>query len=149
MLDIGFGPEMKKLISCPGMPSKEQRQTLMFSATFPEEIQRLAGKFLKSDYFFVAVGQVGGTCTDVQQTILQVGQYSKGEKLVEILQNIGDERTMVFVETKKKADFIASFLCQEKISTTSIHGDREQRERESKLLEISTVESAPFLFLLQ
>ncbi|EPY78924.1 putative ATP-dependent RNA helicase DDX4 isoform 3 [Camelus ferus] len=39
MLDMGFGPEMKKLISCPGMPSKEQRQTLMFSATFPEEIQ--------------------------------------------------------------------------------------------------------------
>ncbi|XP_043752274.1 probable ATP-dependent RNA helicase DDX4 isoform X3 [Cervus elaphus] len=133
MLDMGFGPEMKKLISCPGMPSKEQRQTLMFSATFPEEIQRLAGKFLKSNYLFVAVGQVGGACTDVQQTILQVGQYSKREKLVEILQNIGDERTMVFVETKKKADFIATLLCQEKISTTSIHGDREQREREQAL----------------
>ncbi|CAI9181243.1 unnamed protein product, partial [Rangifer tarandus platyrhynchus] len=40
---------------------------------------------------------------------------------------------MVFVETKKKADFIASFLCQENISTTSIHGDREQREREQAL----------------
>ncbi|XP_036702704.1 probable ATP-dependent RNA helicase DDX4 isoform X9 [Balaenoptera musculus] len=133
MLDMGFGPEMKKLISCPGMPSKEQRQTLMFSATFPEEIQRLAGEFLKSNYLFVAVGQVGGACRDVQQTILQVGQYSKREKLVEILRNIGDERTMVFVETKKKADFIATFLCQEKISTTSIHGDREQREREQAL----------------
>ncbi|XP_005617452.1 probable ATP-dependent RNA helicase DDX4 isoform X16 [Canis lupus familiaris] len=133
MLDMGFGPEMKKLISCPGMPSKEQRQTLMFSATFPEEIQRLAGEFLKSNYLFVAVGQVGGACRDVQQTILQVGQYSKREKLVEILRSIGDERTMVFVETKKKADFIATFLCQEKISTTSIHGDREQREREQAL----------------
>ncbi|XP_063114231.1 probable ATP-dependent RNA helicase DDX4 isoform X2 [Cavia porcellus] len=133
MLDMGFGPEMKKLISCPGMPTKEQRQTLLFSATFPEEIQRLAGEFLKSNYLFVAVGQVGGACRDVQQTILQVGQYSKREKLVEILQNTGDERTMVFVETKKKADFIATFLCQEKVSTTSIHGDREQREREQAL----------------
>ncbi|XP_074249061.1 putative ATP-dependent RNA helicase DDX4 isoform X3 [Saimiri boliviensis] len=133
MLDMGFGPEMKKLISCPGMPSKEQRQTLMFSATFPEEIQRLAAEFLRSNYLFVAVGQVGGACRDVQQTILQVGQFSKREKLVEILRNIGDERTMVFVETKKKADFIATFLCQEKISTTSIHGDREQREREQAL----------------
>uniref|UniRef100_A0A8C9A111 RNA helicase n=1 Tax=Prolemur simus TaxID=1328070 RepID=A0A8C9A111_PROSS len=133
MLDMGFGPEMKKLISCPGMPSKEERQTLMFSATFPEEIQRLAGEFLKSNYLFVAVGQVGGACRDVQQTIFQVGQYSKREKLVEILRNTGDERTMVFVETKKKADFIATFLCQEKISTTSIHGDREQREREQAL----------------
>ncbi|CAK6444086.1 unnamed protein product [Pipistrellus nathusii] len=133
MLDMGFGPEMKKLISCPGMPSKEQRQTLMFSATFPEEIQRMAGEFLKLNYLFVAVGQVGGACTDVQQTVLQVGQYSKREKLVETLRNTGDERTMVFVETKKKADFIATFLCQEKISTTSIHGDREQREREQAL----------------
>ncbi|XP_036135465.1 probable ATP-dependent RNA helicase DDX4 isoform X1 [Molossus molossus] len=133
MLDMGFGPEMKKLISCPGMPSKEQRQTLMFSATFPEEIQRLAGEFLKPDYLFVAVGQVGGACTDVQQTVLQVGQYAKREKLVETLRSTGDERTMVFVETKKKADFIATFLCQEKISTTSIHGDREQREREQAL----------------
>ncbi|PNI24078.1 DDX4 isoform 8, partial [Pan troglodytes] len=88
MLDMGFGPEMKKLISCPGMPSKEQRQTLMFSATFPEEIQRLAAEFLKSNYLFVAVGQVGGACRDVQQTVLQVGQFSKREKLVEILRNI-------------------------------------------------------------
>ncbi|KAM6224674.1 putative ATP-dependent RNA helicase DDX4 isoform 2-T2 [Rhynchocyon petersi] len=133
MLDMGFGPEMKKLISWPGMPSKEQRQTLMFSATFPEDIQRLAGEFLKSNYLFVVVGQVGGACRDVQQTVLQVGQYSKREKLVEILRNTGDERTMVFVETKKKADFIATFLCQEKIPTTSIHGDREQREREQAL----------------
>uniref|UniRef100_A0A8C3XTE5 RNA helicase n=1 Tax=Chelydra serpentina TaxID=8475 RepID=A0A8C3XTE5_CHESE len=133
MLDMGFGPEVKKLISCPGMPSKDRRQTLMFSATFPEEIQRLAGEFLKPEYLFVAVGQVGGACSDVQQTILQVSQYSKREKLVEILQSIRDERTMVFVETKKKADFIATFLCQEKIPTTSIHGDREQREREEAL----------------
>ncbi|XP_054431273.1 probable ATP-dependent RNA helicase DDX4 [Pteronotus mesoamericanus] len=133
MLDMGFGPEMKKLISCPGMPSKEQRQTLMFSATFPEEIQRLAGEFLKPNYLFVAVGQVGGACTDVQQSVLQVGQYAKREKLVDVLRDTGNERTMVFVETKKKADFIATFLCQEKISTTSIHGDREQREREQAL----------------
>ncbi|EMP41368.1 Putative ATP-dependent RNA helicase DDX4, partial [Chelonia mydas] len=93
----------------------------------------LAGEFLKPEYLFVAVGQVGGACSDVQQTILQVSQYSKREKLVEILQSIRDERTMVFVETKKKADFIATFLCQEKIPTTSIHGDREQREREEAL----------------
>ncbi|XP_077203262.1 putative ATP-dependent RNA helicase DDX4 isoform X2 [Paroedura picta] len=133
MLDMGFGPEMKKLISCPGMPPKDKRQTLMFSATFPEEIQRLAGEFLKMDYLFVVVGQVGGACSDVQQTIIQVSQYEKRDKLVDILNSTGDKRTMVFVETKKKADFFATLLCQEKIKTTSIHGDREQREREEAL----------------
>lgn len=44
MLDMGFEPEMRKIVEQFGMPSKGQRQTLMFSATFPEEIQKLAGK---------------------------------------------------------------------------------------------------------
>ncbi|NWS73999.1 DDX4 helicase, partial [Crotophaga sulcirostris] len=133
MLDMGFGLDMKKLISFPSMPPRDKRQTLMLSATFPEEVQRLAGEFLKFGYLFVVVGHVGEACRDVQQTILQVPQYSKRDKLVEILQSIGHERTMVFVDKKKKADYIAAFLCQEGTSTTSIHGDREQRERELAL----------------
>ncbi|NXL68411.1 DDX4 helicase, partial [Chordeiles acutipennis] len=133
MLDMGFGLDMRKLISNPSMPPKEKRQTLMFSATFPEDVRRLAGEFLKVDYLFVVVGRVGGACSDVQQNILQVPQCSKKDKLIEILQSIGHERTMVFVEQKKKADYIAAFLCQEKIPATSIHGDREQREREIAL----------------
>ncbi|XP_061228095.1 probable ATP-dependent RNA helicase DDX4, partial [Neopsephotus bourkii] len=133
MLDMGFGVDIKKLVSLPSMPPKEKRQTLMFSATFPEEVQRLAAEFLKRDYLFVVVGHVGGACSDVQQNVLQVPQYSKRDKLIEILQSIGHERTMVFVDKKKKADYIAAFLCQEKIAATSIHGDREQREREAAL----------------
>ncbi|RLW05289.1 hypothetical protein DV515_00005389 [Chloebia gouldiae] len=133
MLDMGFGADMKKLVSFPGMPQKEKRQTLMFSATFPEEVQRLACEFLKTDFLFVVVGRAGGACSDVQQNILQVSQYFKRDKLIEILHSIGNERTLVFVDTKKKADFIACFLCQENIPATSIHGDREQREREIAL----------------
>lgn len=51
---------------------------------------RLATEFLKSDYLFVVVGHVGGACSDVQQNILQVPQYSKRDKLIEILQSIGN-----------------------------------------------------------
>ncbi|KAL6472912.1 hypothetical protein MHYP_G00191000 [Metynnis hypsauchen] len=133
MLDMGFEPDMRKLVSSPGMPAKEERQTLMFSATYPEDIQRLAADFLKTDYLFLAVGVVGGACSDVEQHIIQVDQYSKREQLLELLKTTGTERTMVFVETKRTADFIATFLCQEKVPTTSIHGDREQREREKAL----------------
>ncbi|XP_053304033.1 probable ATP-dependent RNA helicase DDX4 [Spea bombifrons] len=135
MLDMGFAPDINKLIGSPGMPSKEERQTLMFSATFPKAIQSLAAELLKPDYLFVVVGQVGGACSDVEQTILEVGEFEKKNKLVDILQNIGNDRTMVFVKTKKKADYIATFLCQENIQTTSIHGDREQREREAALFD--------------
>ncbi|XP_042731280.1 probable ATP-dependent RNA helicase DDX4 [Lagopus leucura] len=133
MLDMGFGLDMKKLISYPDMPSKDRRQTLMFSATFPEEVQRLAGEFLKTDYIFLVIGNTCGACSDVQQSILQVPRLSKRDKLIEILQSTGGERTMVFVDTKKKADYLAAFLCQENLPSTSIHGDREQREREIAL----------------
>uniref|UniRef100_A0A8C5MGU9 Probable ATP-dependent RNA helicase DDX4 n=1 Tax=Leptobrachium leishanense TaxID=445787 RepID=A0A8C5MGU9_9ANUR len=138
MLDMGFGPEIMKLVSSPNMPNKEDRQTLMFSATFPKEIQSLASSHLKQNYLFVVVGQVGGACSDVEQSIVEVTQFQKREKLLEILNNIGNERTMVFVKTKKSADFIASFLCQQNINTTSIHGDREQREREIALYDFKS-----------
>ncbi|XP_053787536.1 probable ATP-dependent RNA helicase DDX4 isoform X1 [Vidua chalybeata] len=133
MLDMGFGADMKKLVSFPDMPQKDKRQTVMFSATFPEEVQRLACEFLKTDFLFVVVGHAGGACSDVQQNILQVSQCFKRDKLIEILHSIGNERTLVFVDTKQKADFIACFLCQENIPATSIHGARGQREREIAL----------------
>ncbi|KAF3706421.1 putative ATP-dependent RNA helicase DDX4 [Channa argus] len=135
MLDMGFEPDMRRLVDSPGMPSKENRQTLMFSATYPEDIQRMAADFLKMDYLFLAVGVVGGACSDVEQTFIQVSKFSKREQLLDLLIATGMERTMVFVETKRQADFIAAFLCQEKVPTTSIHGDREQREREQALAD--------------
>ncbi|KAM9836048.1 putative ATP-dependent RNA helicase DDX4 [Aulostomus maculatus] len=138
MLDMGFEPDMRRLVGSPGLPSKENRQTLMFSATFPEDIQRMAADFLKTDYLFLAVGVVGGACSDVEQTLIQVTKFSKREQLLDILKTTGSERTMVFVETKRQADFIATFLCQERVLTTSIHGDREQREREQALADFRT-----------
>ncbi|XP_061118371.1 probable ATP-dependent RNA helicase DDX4 isoform X2 [Conger conger] len=138
MLDMGFEPDMRRLVGSPGMPPKEERMTLMFSATYPEDIQRMAADFLKTDYLFLAVGQVGGACSDVEQNVTEVTQFSKRDLLMEFLRTTGSERTMVFVETKRKADFIATFLCQENVPTTSIHGDREQREREQALADFRT-----------
>ncbi|KAM7365252.1 hypothetical protein PAMP_016196 [Pampus punctatissimus] len=135
MLDMGFEPDMRRLVGSPGMPSKDSRQTLMFSATYPEHIQRMAADFLKTDYLFLAVGVVGGACSDVEQTFIKVSKFSKREQLLDLLKTTGMERTMVFVETKRQADFIATFLSQEKVPTTSIHGDREQREREQALAD--------------
>ena len=103
----------------------------MFSATFPSEIQKY--EFM-DNYLFVEVGLVGGACSDVTQTFFQVSQYEKREKLLENIRDIsGKAKTLVFVETKKTADFIASYMCQSGFATTSIHGDRLQREREEAL----------------
>lgn len=132
MLDMGFAKDVEEIMNNPTMVPTGKRQTLMFSATFPNEIQRLAGKYLH-EYIYITVGVVGGASSDVEQNVFQVSKFEKRKKLMEIL-NAGDPRgTMVFVETKRTADFLASFLSESEHPTTSIHGDRKQSQREEAL----------------
>merc|ERR1712142_347819 len=140
MLDMGFMPEIQKCVENQDMPDKGKRQTLMFSATFPDDIQTAAQEFL-NDYLFCTVGLVGGACSDVEQTFYEVAKFDKREKLEELLNDSDrdpNERTLIFVQTKKNADFLASHLSQEGLPTTSIHGDRLQREREEALYDFRT-----------
>ncbi len=88
MLDMGFEGDVRKMVEQLGMPPKGQRQTLMFSATFPEQIQKLAGDFLEN-YIFVTVGRIGGANTDITQNVYEVTQFQKREKLVSILNESG------------------------------------------------------------
>ena len=66
MLDMGFEPRIRRIVEKDTMPGKEERQTLMFSATFPKEIQMLARDFLKR-YIFLTVGRVGSTSQNITQ----------------------------------------------------------------------------------
>ena len=66
MLDMGFEPQIRQIVEKNNMPNKEDRQTLMFSATFPKEIQMLARDFLKR-YIFLTVGRVGSTSENITQ----------------------------------------------------------------------------------
>eukprot|EP00092_Neocalanus_flemingeri_P012470 GFUD01013443.1.p1 GENE.GFUD01013443.1~~GFUD01013443.1.p1 ORF type:complete len:451 (-),score=91.63 GFUD01013443.1:56-1408(-) len=135
MLDMGFMPDIRRCVSNPSMPPKNQRQTLMFSATFPDEVQRSARDFLNSQ-LFLQVGLVGGACTDVKQSFHQASKFEKRDQLLRLLQDSTRnprERTLIFVKTKRNADFLATYLSEEGLPTTSIHGDRLQREREEAL----------------
>uniref|UniRef100_A0A182NTB4 RNA helicase n=1 Tax=Anopheles dirus TaxID=7168 RepID=A0A182NTB4_9DIPT len=132
MLDMGFLPAIEKMMGHQTMPAKDLRQTLMFSATFPSEIQELAGNFL-NNYICVFVGIVGGACSDVDQVIHLVEKFKKRKKLEEILNERNPKGTLVFVETKRNADYLASLMSETQYPTTSIHGDRLQREREMAL----------------
>ena len=77
MLDMGFEPQIRRIVEQDNMPPAGVRQTFMFSATFPKEIQILARDFLK-DYVFLAVGRVGSTSENITQKIVWVEEQVRG-----------------------------------------------------------------------
>lgn len=137
MLDMGFEPQIRRIVQEVDMPST--RQTLMFSATFPRNMQMLARDFLL-DYIFLSVGRVGSTSGNIAQEFAYVEEEDKKFSLLEVLHadaeiaaNSEDplcNLTLVFVETKRAADMLCNYLIDQAFPATSIHGDRTQRERE-------------------
>lgn len=133
MLDMGFEPQIRRIVEQDTMPKVGKRQTLMFSATFPKEIQILARDFLER-YIFLAVGRVGSTSANITQKVVWVEEDDKRDFLLDLLHAAKrGSLTLVFVETKKGADALEDYLYREGFNVTSIHGDRSQREREDAL----------------
>jgi len=142
MLDMGFEPQIREIVEGKDMPGAGERQTLMFSATFPKVIQRLAASFLY-DYIFLAVGKVGSTTDLVTQKFLRVEEADKQTMLLDLITSVKG-LTIIFVETKKKADQLEDYLIREGFNATSIHGDRAQQDREHALRSFSSGH-CPFL----
>ncbi|KAG0174411.1 ATP-dependent RNA helicase ddx3x [Apophysomyces sp. BC1034] len=133
MLDMGFEPQIRRIVEKEDMPGVDGRVTLMFSATFPRDIQYLARDFLK-DYVFLSVGRVGSTSENITQKIMYVDDEDKRSALLDILHSTEvSGLTLIFVETKRMADTLSDFLLDHNFPATSIHGDRNQRERERAL----------------
>jgi ATP-dependent RNA helicase DDX3X len=132
MLDMGFEPQIRRIVDGEDMPTAANRQSLMFSATFPRDIQMLARDFLK-DYVFLSVGRVGSTSENITQKIEYVEDIDKRSVLLDILHTHAGGLTLIFVETKRMADSLSDFLINQSFPATSIHGDRTQRERERAL----------------
>lgn len=132
MLDMGFEPQIRDIVEKRDMPKVGQRQTMMFSATFPKEIQHLARDFL-DNYIFVTVGRVGSTTNSITQKLEWVEEHDKHSYLVKLLSSRPNELTLVFVETKRSADELEKYLVGRQFSAISIHGDKTQAVREDAL----------------
>jgi ATP-dependent RNA helicase DDX3X len=115
----------------------------MFSATFPKEIQLLASQFL-DDYVFLTVGRVGSTTELVKQRFFYCEERDKNHTLLQLALEIKDGLTLIFVETKKTAEWLGNLLQGKGLSATSIHGDRSQHERTYAIKTFSTGRT-PFL----
>ncbi|CAF1192230.1 unnamed protein product, partial [Didymodactylos carnosus] len=138
MLDTSFGPDMRELAQS-GLPTKDNRQTSMWSATFPREIQNLAKGFLKDDYIFLAVGHASGANEDIIQTIELVQEADKKDRLIELLEEkFKKERCLIFVETKRQADYIGLLLSGKGLISTTMHGDRSQSQRMQAVRQFTT-----------
>ncbi|XP_047970912.1 DEAD-box ATP-dependent RNA helicase 52C-like, partial [Salvia hispanica] len=135
MLHMGFERQVRRIVQQSGMPPPGARQTMLFSATFPAEIKRLASDFL-SNYIFLAAGKVGSSTTLIIQRVEYVPDMKKREYLINLLTSQiteGAGLTLIFVETKRGADALERWLCRQGYRSAAIHGDKVQVERERAL----------------
>ena len=136
MLDMGFMPDLDRIVAL--LP--KVRQTLLFSATFSEEIRRLAKTFLTQTPHYIEVAKRNATAENVKQRLIEV-QGSKEAALITLLKQnrtadtsdagIGrsTQQTIVFVNSKLGCTRIARHLQRVNLRAEAIHGDRSQQER--------------------
>ena len=123
MLDMGFLPDLKRILDL--LP--KQRQNLMFSATFSNDIKRLADDFLTNPTL-IEVARSNATNDNVEQKILKVPAADKHAVLAEILRS-ENAQAIVFTKTKLTASRLARLLQRDGIAADAIHGDKSQQER--------------------
>ncbi|MCL5965649.1 MAG: DEAD/DEAH box helicase [Deltaproteobacteria bacterium] len=128
MLDMGFLPDVRRIIA--RIPA--DRQTLLFSATIPREVRRLADSILR-DPVFVAVTPVSSPPETVEHSIYYVEKPGKGELLRHLLSDAATRNALVFTRTKRGADRVAGQLLRARIRAEAIHGGRSQAARERAL----------------
>lgn len=124
MLDMGFMPDLKRILAL--LP--KQRQNLMFSATFSNEIKRLADDFLTKPQL-IEVARSNATNDNVTQKVYQVAQSDKEALLIQLLKAAEAKQVIIFTKTKITASRLSRSLEREGIAADAIHGDKTQQER--------------------
>ena len=127
MLDLGFEPHIRSIAK--GI--RADRQTVMFSATWPQEVQKLAMDYMANPAR-VTIGSADLTANHaIKQHVEVIDQRDRGHRLEQILRkhHTGKERVLVFVLYKKEAPRVEEFLQSRKFKALAIHGDMGQRDR--------------------
>ncbi|RPI25178.1 MAG: DEAD/DEAH box helicase [Acidobacteria bacterium] len=127
MLDMGFLPSVSKILRY--LPAS--RQTLLFAATFPEEIERLAAETMRQPQR-IAVG-ISRPAQTVAHAIFPVAPHLKTALLLDLLETTDPGSVLVFTRTKHRAHRVARQVGQAGYNVTSLHGDRTQGQREAAL----------------
>jgi ATP-dependent RNA helicase RhlE len=128
MLDMGFLPDVKKILAL--VP--KDKQSLLFSATFSDEIRELANGLLKSPQS-IQVTPRNSTVQRITQVVHPVGRGKKKELLAHVIQEHDWSQVLVFTRTKFGANNVAEFLSKKGISAMALHGNKSQTARTQAL----------------
>jgi ATP-dependent RNA helicase RhlE len=123
MMDMGFWPDVRRIVEA--LP--RQRQTLLFSATLPDEVMKLAAEFLR-DPKYIEIGRAGGPAKTITHTVEAVESREKPQWLARFLKT-AEGPTLIFVRTKHGADRLARQLQALGVRVAALHGDRSQEQR--------------------
>ena len=130
MLDMGFAPQINRIVNV--LPP--YRQTLLFSATMPQEVEALARKYLRKPVV-VQVGVRSAAASTVTHAVYPVPREKKSALLVSLLARSGHESVLIFSRTKHGADHIVRDLQKAGITATAMHSDKSQAQRTKALEE--------------
>ncbi|KAH7139026.1 ATP-dependent RNA helicase dbp2 [Dendryphion nanum] len=140
MLDMGFEPQIRKIIG----QIRPDRQTCMWSATWPKEVRQLASDYQKN-WIQVNIGSMDLSANHrIQQIVEVVTEFEKRDRMAKHLETIMNDKAnkiLIFTGTKRVADEITRFLRQDGWPALSIHGDKQQNERDWVLNEFKTGKS--------
>jgi ATP-dependent RNA helicase RhlE len=125
MMDMGFWPDVRRIVAA--LPDCAARQTLLFSATMPEDVMKLADEVVR-DASFVQIGSAGGPARGITHAIEEVAASKKSEWLANFLRRT-DGPVLVFVRTKSGAERLARKLFSGGLKAAALHADRTQAER--------------------
>ena len=125
MLDMGFSDDIKEIFTY--LP--EKRQTLLFSATMPPAIKKLAQNILKEPEF-ITVTKSEMTNSKITQSFYVVDEYERDDALIRLYDFKDPEKSIIFCRTKKEVDRLSTFLVSQGHMAKGLHGDMEQRQRE-------------------
>jgi ATP-dependent RNA helicase RhlE len=139
MFDMGFLRDLKKIVAKVPL----DRQTLMFSATMPDEIKQLAKQWLFEPKH-VEVARVSSAATAVSQSVFHVSAQNKPKLLVSYIKSAAVTRSIVFTRTKHGADQLVKILVSSGIDAVAIHGNKSQNAR-TRNLEAFKSERPPIL----
>jgi ATP-dependent RNA helicase RhlE len=131
MLDMGFLPEIRKILR--HLPSPTRRQTLFFSATMPEPIRALTREMLRNPVNINLGGRQSAPAVGITHAVYPVAQELKTKLFLALLQRGAMQEVLVFTRTKHRADRLAKYLVQHGVAAERIHGNRSQPQRTQAL----------------